>query len=401
MKRVFKFGMPALAAFVAVVAIMFYRSTMESFATDAGISGDKAPQPVPVVAVGLVEEVEDVEARRYTGQIVPILSVDLTPRISGEILDVAFEEGDRVQTGTVLYQIDSIRYEAAVKKAEAEVAECKTKVAYALVTYQRSQGLLEQKAISRDTFDNDKSNYEAALAAVQAAEAGLVTARDDLENTRIIAPITGKIGVTAYSRGNYVTPSSGVLVAIVNTDTLRVRFSMSSRDYLDMFRNETTLKQKAAVRLRLADDSLYELAGTVDLIDNRADGRSDTVTIYARFDNPEGILIPDGTVTVLLSKINGGTIPAVAPSAVMHDATSSYVYIVDPDYTVERRNVELGVSGSLVQYVKSGLAAGETVVIDGMQKAFPGRRVEPQMKNWLPEPGAEGYGLALSTVSHS
>lgn len=296
---------------------------------------------------------------------------------------MGFDGGEWVEEGALLFRVDPIRYEASVKKAEASVTESSAKVEYAKKSYERSLGLYEQKAASKDILDSAKKDYDAAEAALQAAEAELIMARDDLANTRIVAPIAGKIGITNYTEGNYITPSSGKLAAIVKTDLLRVRFSISTRDYLAMFRNEDTLKEKAAVMLRLSDDSLYERRGTVDLVDNRADGRSDTVTIYARFDNPEGVLIPDGTVTVLLSKINGGKLAAVLPSAVMFDATSPYVYVLDDQNTVARREVKLGAPASEVQTIQSGVLPGELVVIDGMHKTSPGSSVKPMVKDWL------------------
>lgn len=386
MKFTLKYGMPIVALAALVIGLSLYQSTNAGAAADPKIRsgrGNASGAPLPAtVSVGRVAEVDDVETRRYTGQIVPLASVELSARVSGEIDSVGFAGGEWVDEGTLLFRVDPIRYEAAVKKAEAAVAEYTAKVAYAEKSYERSMGLYEQKAASKDILDNAKKDYDAANATLQAAEADLVMARDDLSNTRIVAPIAGKIGITNFTEGNYVTPASGKLAAIVKTDLLRVRFSISSRDYLAMFRNEDILKEKASVILRLSDDSLYERQGTVDLVDNRADGRSDTVTIYARFDNPEGVLIPDGTVTVLLSKINGGKLAAVSPSAVMFDATSPYVYVLDAQNTVQRREVKLGASASQVQTIQAGVLPGELVVIDGMHKTAPGSPVKPVMKDW-------------------
>lgn len=343
-------------------------------------TGSAPPQPIPAVTVGTVGEAADVETRRYTGQVVSSSSVNLTPRVSGEILNVAFREGGYVDKGDLLYELDPVRCTAAVRNAEAKAAECRAKLAYAENSYVRINNLYEQKAASKDSMESQKSELDAAHALLLAAEAALVTAQDDLANTRITAPISGKIGMTNFTCGNYVTPSSGVLTTIVQTDPLRVAFAISNRDFLSMFGNEKTLKDKASVRLRIADDSLYAMTGAVEIVANQADQRTDTIQVYARFGNADGVLLPGGTVTVLLSKNNGSTLPAVLPSAVMHDAKASYVYVLNEQNAVERREIVLGPSDERLQLVRSGLAPGEKVVVDGMHKAMSGDFVKPVLR---------------------
>lgn len=339
-----------------------------------------APQMKSKVAVGVVGESLEVETRRYTGHVVSSSSVSLTPRVSGEVLGVLFKEGESVKTGDLLYELDPIRYEASVKNAEAKVAEYKAKLAYAENSFNRAENLYQEKAASKDNMENALSEYEAAHALLLAAEADLITARDDLKNTRVFAPIDGKVSLTKYTKGNYVTPNSGALATIVQTNPLRVTFSLSNRDFLSMFRTEEALKGKAAIRLRLADDSVYDLPGIVELVDNQANRQTDTIQVYAKFDNPEGILIPESTVTVLLSRTNGHMAPAVPPSAVMHDAKSAYVYIVTDGDVVERREVALGANDGETQIVKVGLKPGEKIVVDGMHKTMPGGTVVPVMR---------------------
>ncbi|MCC8189247.1 MAG: efflux transporter periplasmic adaptor subunit, partial [Planctomycetes bacterium] len=135
------------------------------------------------------------------------------------------------------------------------------------------------------------------------------------------------------------------------------------------------------IRLRLADDSIYEKGGVVEFIDNMANIRTDTIQIYASFDNPEGKLVPGSTVTVLLSHRSGGKSPAVLPSAVMHDQKAAYVYVVGDGNTIERREVTLGAGDSRVQLVTAGLTPGELVVTDGMHKTRPGAVIEPDFQS--------------------
>lgn len=329
------------------------------------------------VAVGRVGESVEIETRRYTGHVVSSSSVSLVPRVSGEVLGVLFKEGQFVHKEDLLYELDPVRYDAALKNAQAKVAEYKAKLAYTEASFERASNLYRESAASKDNMESAQSEHEATEAMLHAAQADVITARDDLANTLVHAPISGKISVTNFTAGNYVTPSSGILATIVQTDPLRVTFSLSNRDFLSMFRTEQVLKEKASIRLRLADDSEYEYHGVVELIDNQANRQTDTIQVYASFENPDGILIPESTVTVLLSRTNGDLAPAVPPSAVMHDARSAYVYVLTDADVVERRDVALGVNDGQVQIVKAGLTPGERIVVDGMHKTMPGGVVIP------------------------
>lgn len=357
----------------SVASIFFIISTQVQMAS-AGEQERIAP--APHVAVAKVTEAEQVETRRYTGHVISAASVDLVARVAGEITEVGFQEGDFVQQGQVLYTLDPVRYEAEVRNVQARIEENRARLAYAEKSFNRSSELYTQKAASKDIMDNSESEYHAVRATLLAAEAQLVTAMDDLENARIVAPISGKIGLTNYTRGNYISLSSGSLATIIQTDPLRVGFSISSKEFLDMFRTEAELKKQAVISLRLANGTVYEHSGKVEFIDNKANHSTDTVQIYARFDNPEGVLLPDSTVTILLSSDKGERLPAVTPSAVMHDSKAAYVYVVDGQNKVERRDVVLGPISGRMQLIKSGIAAGETVIVDGMHKATSGTMVE-------------------------
>lgn len=353
--------------------------------TAAGLfAGERAgpPQQNPFVTVNTVGSAESVEVRRYTGHITTESRVDLVARVSGELIRQGFKEGDFVEKGQVLCELDPVRYEAAVKNTEAQIAETRARLAYAELSYNRSEKLFNEKAGTKDAMDSSQSEYNAAQASLLAAEAQLITTRDDLKNTKIIAPISGKIGVTNFTEGNYLTPSSGIIATIVQMDPLRVNFSMSNRDFLAMFGTEKNLKSEANIGLKLADGRMYDHQGTVEFIDNQANARTDTIQIYANFANPEGVLLPGSTVQVFLSRRDGSTLPSVFPSAVMHDSRSAYVYVVDRDNRVERRDVELGPITADAQLIKSGIKAGELVVVDGTHKTRPGGVIDPDFQEF-------------------
>lgn len=335
-----------------------------------GFSGEAAPSapPTPVVSVGTVGVAKNVEVRRYTGHVTATAEVHLVARVSGELLKVGFNEGDVVKEGQVLYELDPVRYEAAVKSAEAKIKEAEARLSYAEISHGRSEELYRKKAVTKDQRDSAESEYNAGQAALMNAEAQLITARDDLKNTRITAPISGKIGTTKYTRGNYLTPNSGVIATVVQIDPLRVNFTISNRDFLSMFGNERGLKENADIRLKLADGSMYPLSGTVEYIDNRANPRTDTLQIYASFANPDGVLVPGSSLQVMLSRGAGADLPSVMPSAVMHDAKTAFIYVLDEENRVERRDVRLGYSTADQQLIEDGVRPGEKIVVDGTHK---------------------------------
>lgn len=330
-----------------------------------------------VVGVAEVEEVANVQSRRYTGQVVAQAEVNVVSRVSGEILKLGFNDGDYVKKGQMLYTIEKTQYEAAVKQAEATIAECKARLEYAQSTYDRNQMLYEVNATSKDTMENTKSALDAMRAELAAAEAGLVTAQYNLEHTTITAAIDGQAGVTSFTAGNYITPSSGTMLSIIQMKPIRVRFAMSTSDFLSGYGNLAALKSEGQVSLKLADGSEYADGGKVEFLNNEANVKTDAVQVYASFPNADLKLIPGSTVTVTLSKKSAEKMPAVPPSAVMHDAKESFVYVLTEGNKIERRIVELGDMTKMHQLVKSGLKAGEKVVSQGTHKVMPGDEVIP------------------------
>ena len=332
--------------------------------------------PKALVAVDRVIEAEDMESRSYTGLVVSQSKVEIISRVSGEIMKIGFKDGAIVKKGQMLYQLDSTKYEAAVKSAEAKVIEYKARLEYAQNNFDRNHSLYKKEAVSKDTMENVKSALEVYKASLLAAEADLITAKDDLKNTRIVAPIEGIAGVTNFTAGNYITPSSGVLLSIIQVQPIRVRFSISTGDLLSMFDTPKDLLENAIVRVKLSNGKLYHSEGKIEFLNNEANRKTDTIQLFVLFPNDDYKLITGSTVGVTLSKKKGRMLPAVLPSAVMYDNQGSYVYTVDKDGKVEKRNVVTGNSTPDLQMIKSGLKSGETVIVKGNHKTTHGAQVE-------------------------
>lgn len=331
-----------------------------------------------MLPVAEVSEIADFKLRTYPGRVVPIAQVNVVPQVSGEILEVGFDNGAEVKAGQLLYRLDPVKYEAAVKNAEAKIAECKANLSYAELSYVRHKKLLESRAVSLDAVDNALSQRDSSRAAYAAAEAELVSARDDLKHCRIVAPINAKAGSTAFTKGNYVTTQSGTLVTLVQYRPIRVRFSISNREFLEMFGGSTKAMQKnGVVKLTLADGKEFSEPGEIEYTENISDERTDTMQVYACFKNEAFNLKPSGTVTVTLTSKKGVMRPAIPPTAILQDVQGPYVWVLDGNNVASRRSVARGDAVGDWLFIEKGLAKGERIVSDGAHKVTKGMTITP------------------------
>jgi len=326
----------------------------------------------------MVTEVADHRASTYPGRVVSIAEVAVVPQVSGEILEVAFQNGQHVKAGDVLYRIDPVKYKAAVKNAESKLTECRANVKYAELSYERHKSLLETRAVSLDAVDNALSQRDSTRAALAAAEADLVAAQDDLKHCTIVAPINGKVGSTVKTKGNYVKAEGDALVTIVQRRPVRVGFSISNRELLQIFAQGGRSKpDEVSVVLSLADGSTYPESGQVEYADNTADEMTDTVKLYAVFPNEDLRLVVGGTVAVTVSSKKGVLRPAIPPTSVLQDTQGPYVWALDANGVASRRTIARGDLIGDWLFVEKGLKVGERIVADGAHKVRRGMVVNP------------------------
>lgn len=330
---------------------------------------------LPVVEVA---EKPDFRQKNYPGRVVPIQKVDVVPQVSGMIVEVCFNDGANINEGDVLYRIDPVKYEAAVKNAESKLAECKANVKYAELSYERHKKLMETRAVSLDAVDNALSQRDSSRAAFAAAQAELIAARDDLLHCTIVAPIAGKLGTTLKTKGNYVNKGTETLVTLVQQDPVRVRFSVSNRELLEMFHGPySTTREATSVSLLLADGRTRMSDGKPEYMDNSADEQTDTVQVFVRFDNPNKLLKVGGTVNVTVSSKDGVMRPAIPPTAILQDTQGPYVWALDEKGVASRRTIARGELHGDWLFVEKGLNVGDRIVADGAHKVRKGTIVKP------------------------
>ena len=350
----------------------------------------KAPPPgVLVVKVGRRSITDTFE---YLGRTVAVKDVSLRAQVSGYLLERYFEEGSQIEIGQPLFKIDPSIYEAQVAAARGEVAKAEAALTRTMKDLKRYRELLKKQSVSQQKVDQAESDKLQAEAELVAARATLKKAETDLSFTLVKAPIGGRIGRALVSIGNLVGPQSGELARLVEMDPIYVNFNVSERDLLDV--RQRLLKEgkklgdnTIEVKLRLANKTIYPQTGYLDFIDNVVDPKTGTITVRARFDNPDRLLVPGLYVSAILGSNQRKTELLVPEPAVQEDQAGRFVMVVDPENRIERRRITTGrhVEGELV--VKSGLEPGERVVVEGIQKVRPGMLVAPK-ETLLPGAGA-------------
>jgi membrane fusion protein (multidrug efflux system) len=338
--------------------------------------------PKPAVTVAPVEVKDVTPSWEFIGRVEAIQSVDLRARVQGVLQQIAFQEGQDVTAGQLLYVIEPDPYQAAVDAARAQLAKAKAALANAERTLSRTQQLSSRGFEAQANLDKARADRDSAAADVQAAEANLRTAELNLSYTRITSTIDGRIGHTAVTVGNLVGPDTGVLDTVVQLDPIRVVFSVDDRALLQVKTqsggaSEEELKTRFVPALRLADGSMYPEQGVIEFADNRVDPATATVPVRAAFGNPRRLLLPGQFVAVVIKQDASERKPVVPVAAVQEDRDGKFVLIVGPDNRVEQRRIVANRQVGQEWVVESGLRQGETVIVEGVQKVQPGGEVTP------------------------
>lgn len=333
-----------------------------------------------VVGIATATEQECVTERRYIGRIVAEEQVSLFAEVSGRINEVCFKEGDMVAKDAVLYRIGDTSYRAAVASAKAQIAQAKSSLANTEKNFKRTKALYEKKVASDEDLDNATQAYESSQAALAAGEAALMKAQHDLDCASVTTPIAGKVGATAFTKGNFVTLSSGPLATVVSTDPVRLRFAISNRDIIELFGGLDNLKDDMIVEIELADGKRLATEGKFLFTDNLANSDTDSISLYVQFPNADGRLVPGSAVTAYARRKTVMTMVAIPLTAVIRNTKGSTVYVVEKDekgvQRAQPRDVETGSTSENMIFVKTGLKAGDVVVSKGTHKVFPGIKVE-------------------------
>ncbi|MFT3988852.1 efflux RND transporter periplasmic adaptor subunit [Aestuariivirga sp.] len=358
---------------------------------------DDAPPPTVETAAVRLSDVNT--GSQFVGTVQALQKVGLTARVEGFLDSIDFQEGGFVKAGSTAFTIEKDTYQAALDGAQATLqaaqateAGAQANLRQAEITLQRQLTLFKTNTVSQSQVDQATADRDAAKATVEQAQAQIAqaqaqikTAQLNLSYTQITTPISGRIGKAQVTVGNLVSPNTGVLATVVQTDPIRVAFSISDRDYLkvvDALKPRDTgftagENADYVPHLILPDGTPYKNEGRITFLDNSIDPTTGTIAVYAEFANPELQLVPGQFVTVTVKAANAAPLPVVPAPAVQQDQQGPYVFVLDDANHAVIRRVTLGPRVGTDWAVTSGLANGEIVIVSGIQKIKAGIVVKP------------------------
>jgi membrane fusion protein, multidrug efflux system len=344
-------------------------------------------------AVGVMETVKRpiTETNEFLGRIEAPNRVSVVARVTAFLEKRNFAEGAEVKTGDLLYELERGPFEADLEAKKAQVAQLKATLVNAKLTTDRARTLLGGPAGQQSTYDAALANQQSLEAQVEGAQAQVDLSQINLDYTQIRSPIDGKIGRTAVTEGNVVSPNSGVLTTIVSQDPMYVTFPVSVREALALRERYATRGgfKAVVIRVRLTDGRIYDKSGQLNFVNNTIAQNTDTITLRGTIPNAplydpsktQGSVVRELTdnefVTVLLEGVEPVDVLAIPRSAVLSDQQGDYVYVVGADNKAEQRRIKLGQSTSTIASVMSGLSLGEKVIVEGLQRVRPGQPVAP------------------------
>jgi RND family efflux transporter MFP subunit len=346
-----------------------------------------APPPPAVTVANPVKRVV-IDQDEYVGRFVAVDSVEIRARVSGYLDRIDFTDGQMVKQGDLLFTIDKRPFQTTLDQAKANLAQAHANLAFAETDLARGAQLVRQSTITEQTFDQRTQVKRVAEASVQAQEAAVRQASLDLEFTELKAPVAGRIGDRRVSPGNLVTGgtagNTSLLATIMSTDPIRFEFTFDEASYLryerlaQSGREMTSRDTSVVVALKLIDEQDFQHQGRMDFVDNVIDRSSGTIRGRAVFSNPEGVFTPGMFARVRVPGSPSYNALLVSDAAIGTEQTRKYVLVVDSENVVRMKYVTLGQSFNNLRVIKSGLQEDDRVIVNGLMRARPNQKVNPQ-----------------------
>jgi multidrug efflux system membrane fusion protein len=363
--------MPILTAITTVVLTGLAMVLNGCSKSSAGATAMQMPPPavqvVPAVARDVpvyLDEIGKTTASEY---------VSITPQVAGQIMERDFVDGADIKQGQTLFVLDRRPYQAALDQAKAMLAQNLASVEFAKIEFDRMEGLIETKAVSKEDYDTKKNNLDVANAQVKASEAAVEAAQVNLDFCTIKSPIDGRAGARLVDVGNVVKSDEGSLVVIQKLDPIYADFTITERDLPDVQKNMANGTLKTLVKL--PSDSGDGREGDLTFLDNAVQDGSGTVKLRATLSNPDHHFWPGQFVNVRLIlsiQKNAAVVPA---EAIQLGQQGSYVYVVKDNTTAELHPVTLGQKQGDMVVIEKGVSAGDPVITVGQLAVVPGAPV--------------------------
>jgi multidrug efflux system membrane fusion protein len=373
-----------LAASVSGAAI-FFELPMSATATAASAP---AQAPAVPVTVAVVASRDVTTWEEFSGRLEAIDRVQVRSRVAGAIQSAHFREGALVKAGDLLFTIDPAPYQATVAQAEGQVASAQARVGLTQTELDRGRRLSDNKTISQSDMDQRQSAFTEAQAGLRSAQAALQTAQLDLGYTEVRAPVSGRVGKLEITVGNLVAAGSAspALTTLVSVDPIYASFNASEElvtralAQLPVTDGAIQAVEQIPVEVGTLSDEGTPIKGKLQLIDNQVDAASGTISVRAIFDNPGGRLIPGQFVRVRMGQPKAENKLMISERAIGTDQDKKFVFVVDGENKVNYRPIQLGALADGLRVVESGLAVGDKIVVNGLQRVRPGSVVVPQLE---------------------
>ena len=347
--------------------ILVFAASALLLASCGGKSGGRpnfGDNEYPVVTVGTQSASSQAT---YPASIKGVQDVQICPKASGFITQINVKEGQTVSAGQVLFVLDNVTYQAQVRQAQAAVNTAQASCNTAKLSYENSQKLYESKVIGDFELQSATNQYESAKAALAQAEAGLASAKEALSFCYVKSPAAGVVGTLPYKVGALVS-AANVLTTVSNISTMEVYFSVTEKDALEMSKVGEALSAIPAVKLQLADGTVYGHEGKVEKMSGVIDQATGTVQMIAVFPNPEKLLKSGGSGAILIPHDNASAI-VIPQSSVMEVQNKKFVYTLGKDNKVQYTEIKVAPQNDGNNYVVTeGLKVGDKYVTNGITK---------------------------------
>lgn len=363
-----------------VVAATVYYSSIDEHSPVAAPAAPAVP-----VAVQTLKSQEVRVWSEFSGRLEAVDAAEIRPEVSGRITEIHFRDGQEVKAGDVLFVIDPRPYEAAVAKAEANLASAKTNANFAKAEFERAEGMTKNQTIAQRVYDERANANRVAIAAVKAANAEVLQADIDLDHAYVKAPISGRVSRAEITVGNLVQAGGNapLLTSVVSNRTIYADFEVDEQTYMQGMRANASGEEerRIPVQLTVQGDKDHIYKGTIHSFDNRINTATGTIRARAKFDNEDGALVPGMFVSLNVGNSSDERVLLVPDRAVGFDQNKKFVYVVEEGNKVAYREVELGKQVQAQRVVLKGLNEGDRIIVDGVQHVRPDVIVEPKEEN--------------------
>lgn len=348
----------------------------------ASCGGQKGKMGDNEYAVRTIETQSTELQTSYPATIRGVQDVEIRPKISGFITKLCVKEGQVVKKGQLLFEIDNVTYQAAVRQAKAAVNSAEAQLNTAKLTYENNQKLFANNVIGTYELQSSKNNYENARAALAQAKANYVSAKQNLDFCYVTSPANGVVGNLPYRVGALVSSSSAEpLTTVSDINTMQVYFSMTEKDMLDLTKTKgglhAAISEYPPVKLMLADGTTYNHEGKVAAVSGVIDQSTGSVSIRADFPNPEHLLKSGGSGSIVVPHVSSSAI-VIPQDAVAQVQDRYFVYILGSDNKVKYSPVTVNPDNDGKSYIiESGLKVGDKIVISGITTLKDGMQITP------------------------